>query len=363
LSTIPVSLGSRSYNIVIGSDTLGRLGKALRELNLGPKQMIVSSETVWPLYGAPVQNSLKASGFDASVALLNDDEESKSVETFLKIFDTLLENEFDRNSGVVALGGGVVGDIAGFAAATFMRGIRFVQVPTTLLAQVDSSIGGKTGVNLPRAKNLMGAFHQPSLVWTDVRTLLTLPEREFRSGMAEIIKYSITADPTLLQLLSENVRSFSSISKDSLVEVISRCCSIKARIVAQDEDEKGVRSTLNYGHTIGHALESLTGYTRFTHGEAIAIGMIAAARVSLEIDLTDYAMVQSQENIIRSAGLPTTIPRSLNSAEIVEQLNTDKKRLGGRVRWVLPRKVGEVFLTENVPSEVVLKVIHDLTDS
>jgi 3-dehydroquinate synthase len=363
LSTIPVSLGSRSYNIVIGSDILGGVGEALRELKLGPKQMIVSSGTVWPLYGSPVQNSLKASGFDVSVALLNDDEESKSVQTLLTIFDKLLENEFDRNSGIVALGGGVVGDMAGFAAATFMRGIRFVQVPTTLLAQVDSSIGGKTGVNHPKAKNLIGAFHQPSLVWTDVCTLPTLPERELRSGMAEIIKYSIIADPTLLQLLSENVRSFSSISKNSLIAIISRCCSIKSRIVGQDEDERGVRSTLNYGHTIGHALESLTGYAHFTHGEAIAIGMMAAARISLEIDATDYAMVETQENIIRSAGLPTTVLRSLNSAEIVGQLNNDKKRFGGRIRWVLPRKVGEVFLTENVPSDVVLKVLHDMADS
>jgi 3-dehydroquinate synthase len=181
--------------------------------------------------------------------------------------------------------------------------------------------------------------------------------------MAEIIKYSIIADPTLLQLLSENVRSFSSISKNSLIAIISRCCSIKSRIVGQDEDERGVRSTLNYGHTIGHALESLTGYAHFTHGEAIAIGMMAAARISLEIDATDYAMVETQENIIRSAGLPTSVLRSLNSAEIVGQLNNDKKRFGGRIRWVLPRKVGEVFLTENVPSDVVLKVLHDMADS
>lgn len=363
MSRIPVSLGPRSYEIVIGHDILAKLGEALRELGLGSKQIIVTSRTVWALYGKIVHDSLEESGFDASVTLVSDDEEAKSFQTLVTIYDNLLEKEFERSSGIVALGGGVVGDTAGFAAATFMRGIGFVQVPTTLLAQVDSSIGGKTGVNHPKAKNLIGAFHQPRLVWTDVSTLSTLPERELRSGLAEIIKYSIVADPALFQLLSENVRPFSSISRDSLIEIISRCCSIKVRIVEQDEKEQGVRSILNYGHTIGHALESLTGYAHYTHGEAIAIGMMAAARISLEIHATDHEMVQSQESIIKRAGLPTTVRRSINPVEIARQLNKDKKRLGERVRWVLPRRVGEVFLTEDVPSDVVLKVLHAMIDS
>ena len=360
---IPVSLGSRSYEIVIGHEILRELGEALGELDFGSKQMIVTSKTVWNLYGKTVRDSLEDSGFDASVTLISDDEEAKSFQTLLTIFDKLSEGEFERNSGIVALGGGVVGDVAGFAAATFMRGIGFVQVPTTLLAQVDSSIGGKTGVNHPRAKNLIGAFHQPKLVWTDLSTLSTLPEREFRSGVAEIIKYSIIADPALFKMLPENVSSFSNVSRDILIETISRCCSIKARIVEEDEKEQGVRSILNYGHTIGHALESLTDYAHYTHGEAIAIGMIAAARISLEIDTTDHELAQSQESMIKRAGLPTTIPQSINPAEIVQQLNNDKKRHDERVRWVLPRRMGEVFQTEDVPSDIVLKVLHGMAGS
>lgn len=360
---IPVSLGPCSYEIVIGHEILAELGKALRELELGSKQMIVTSETVWNLYGKIVRDSLEASGFDVSVTLVSDDEEAKSFQTLATIFDRLLESEFERSSGIIALGGGVVGDVSGFAAATFMRGIRFVQVPTTLLAQVDSSIGGKTGVNHSKAKNLIGAFHQPSLVWADTSTLSTLPEREIRSGLAEIIKYSVIADAALFKLLSESVDSFSSISRDALIEIVSRSCSIKARIVEEDEKEHGVRSILNYGHSIGHALETLTGYAHYTHGEAIAIGMMAAARISLEIGATDQDMVQSQEGIIKRAGLPTAISQPIGSIEIVRQLRKDKKRIDERIRWVLPRRLGEVFLTEDVPSEVVLEVLDDMSIS
>jgi len=358
-----VSLGTRSYEIVIGDRIIAKLGDAVRDLELGSKQMIVTSQTVWPLYGRTVHDSLATSGFDVSVTLMRDDEEAKSFQTLTTIFDNLLDKDFERSSGIVAVGGGVIGDTAGFAAATFMRGIRFVQVPTTLLAQVDSSIGGKTAVNHPKAKNLVGAFHQPSLVWTDVTTLSTLPERELTSGLAEVIKYSVIADPELFRLLSENVRSFSNIPGYTLIEIISRCCSIKARIVEQDEREQGIRSTLNYGHTVGHALESLTSYAQYTHGEAIAIGMTAAARISLEIDATDRETVQLQENVTQVAGLPTRMLQTIDPVEIVQQLNKDKKRHAGRVRWVLPRKIGEVFLTEDVPSEVVLRVLQGMIAS
>lgn len=358
-----MSLGTRSYEIVIGDRIIAKLGDAVRDLELGSKQMIVTSQTVWPLYGRTVHDSLATSGFDVSVTLMRDDEEAKSFQTLTTIFDNLLDKDFERSSGIVAVGGGVIGDTAGFAAATFMRGIRFVQVPTTLLAQVDSSIGGKTAVNHPKAKNLVGAFHQPSLVWTDVTTLSTLPERELTSGLAEVIKYSVIADPELFRLLSENVRSFSNIPGYTLIEIISRCCSIKARIVEQDEREQGIRSTLNYGHTVGHALESLTSYAQYTHGEAIAIGMTAAARISLEIDATDRETVQLQENVTQVAGLPTRMLQTIDPVEIVQQLNKDKKRHAGRVRWVLPRKIGEVFLTEDVPSEVVLRVLQGMIAS
>jgi 3-dehydroquinate synthase len=360
LKRISVSLGARSYEIVIGHLILGKLGEALRGLNLGSKQMIVTSRTVWTLYGKMVRDSLEENGFKVSVTLVDDDEDAKSLGTVATIFDKLLENEFERSSGIVALGGGVVGDLAGFAAATYMRGIRFVQVPTTLLAQVDSSIGGKTGINYPNAKNLIGAFHQPRLVWTDVFTLSTIPERELRSGLAEIIKYSIIADPEILQLLPEDHISFSNLSVEDLTEIISRCCSIKAKIVEADEKDQGIRSILNYGHTIGHALESMTRYGYYTHGEAVAIGMTAAARISLAIKATDHETIQSQEAIIKNAGLPTTIDHPTSPADILYSLNKDKKRRDEKVNWILPRRIGEVFMTEDVQSEVVLEVLHDM---
>jgi 3-dehydroquinate synthase len=360
LKKIPVFLGERSYKIVIGHLILGKLGEALRELNLGSKQMIVTSRTVWALYGKIVRDSLEESGFKVSVALVDDDEDAKSLKTLATIFDELLENEFERNSGIVALGGGVVGDVAGFAAATYMRGIRFVQVPTTLLAQVDSSIGGKTGINHPNAKNLIGAFHQPTLVWTDVSALSTIPDRELRSGLAEVIKYSIIADPELLQLLPEDCSSFSNVSIDRLTEIVSRCCSIKAKIVEEDEKEQGVRCILNYGHTVGHALESMTRYGYYTHGEAIAIGMTAAARISLAINATDHETTQSQETIIKKAGLPTTIDQPTPPADILYNLNKDKKRHDEKVNWILPRRIGEVFMTEDVQPDVVLSVLHGM---
>lgn len=361
MKKVPVSLGERSYDIVIGHGILSALGDTVRRLGLGPKEMIVTSTELWPLYGKPVQDSLAATGFDVCPAHMNDDEESKSIQTVTLLYDKLVENEFDRNSGIVAVGGGVVGDVAGFAAATFMRGMRFVQVPTTLLAQVDSSIGGKTGVNLPSGKNLVGAFYQPTLVWTDVSTLKTLPERELRSGLAEVIKYAIVADPALFLTLEENIRSFSEASTDTLIDIVSRCCSIKARIVEQDERDHGVRSILNYGHTVGHALESLTNYTQYTHGEAVALGMIVAARVSREIGAIDRNTVEDQERLICAAGLPTQIDRSMDPQSIVRQLTRDKKRLAGRTRWVLPKTIGEVFLTDEVPLDVVLRVVKDMT--
>jgi len=363
LNKIPVSLGERSYEIVIGHGILSDLGNAISRLGLGPRQMIVTSETLWPLYGKTVHDSLASSGFDVSVAFVRDDEESKSLQTVTSIYDNLLESEFDRSSGIVAVGGGVVGDVAGFAAATFMRGIPFVQVPTTLLAQVDSSIGGKTGVNYPKAKNLVGAFHQPTAVWTDISTLVTLPERELRSGLAEVIKYAIIADQNLFTMLERILSSFSNASSDTLIEVVSRCCSIKARIVEQDERERGIRSILNYGHTVGHALEALTGYAYYTHGEAVAIGMVAAAKISREIHATHQDTVKMQESLVEAAGLPTRIERPIDPYDIVQQLSRDKKRLAGRVRWVLPRTVGEVFLTDEVPSDVVLGILKDMTTS
>lgn len=363
MKKVIVSLSERSYDIMIGHGILSALGDAASRLGLGPKHMVVTSTGLWPLYGKVVQDSLAASGFDICVAEIKDDEESKSLQTVMSLYDKLVEKELGRDSVITAVGGGVVGDVAGFTAATFMRGMRLVQVPTTLLAQVDSSIGGKTGVNLPSGKNLVGAFHQPTLVWADVSTLKTLPERELRSGLAEVIKYAFIADPQLLHILEEKTKSLSEASSDTLIEIISRCCSAKARIVQRDEKEHGIRSILNYGHTFGHVLETLTNYTQFTHGEAVALGMIVAARISCAIGATDQATVEKQERLISAAGLPTRIDRLIDPQSVVRQLTRDKKRLAGQTRWVLPKTIGEVFLTDDVPLDVVLRVVKGLTTS
>lgn len=360
LNKIPVSLGERSYEIVIGHGILDKLGDAAKGLGLGRKVMIVTGSALWPSYGKVIHDSMTSSGFDVSVALINDEEESKSLQTVTSLYNNLIQNELDRSSGIVAVGGGVVGDVAGFAAATFMRGIRVIQVPTTLLAQVDSSIGGKTGVNHPRGKNLIGALHQPTLVWTDVSTLRTLTERELRSGLAEVVKYAIIADAELFHILETTVDAFSKASTDIVIEIVSRCCATKAKIVEKDEKEHGVRSILNYGHTVGHALEALTDYAYYTHGEAIAIGMSAAARISCAIGTTDQKMVENQERLIKMSRLPTLVDSSVAPREIVDRLSSDKKRLGGRVRWVLPKAIGEVFLTDQVPPNVALDVLSTM---
>jgi len=360
LKRIPVSLGERSYEIVVGNGILSDLGKAISKLGLGCKQMIVSSERVWSLYGKVIQDSLVSSHFDVSVALVDDDEEAKSLHSVTAIFDRLLENELDRSSGILALGGGVIGDVAGFAAATFMRGLRLIQVPTTLLAQVDSSIGGKTGINHPKAKNLIGAFYQPTIVWSDISTIRTLPERELRSGLAEVIKYAIIADPELYQILASTLHTFPNLSSESVIEIISRCSSIKARVVEEDEKERGIRSILNYGHTVGHALETLTGYAHYSHGEAVAIGMKAAASISCELGFTSDETLELQERLIDTAHLPSRIDQPIKPTDILQQLKKDKKALGGRIRWVLPRTIGKVFLTDLVPTDTVLRVLKDM---
>lgn len=360
MKIVSVALGERSYEIVVGSGILDGLGEALRRLGVGPKEMIVSARQLWQAYGAAAQDSIMKSGFDVSVALIDDDEESKSLATVTSIYDKLVENELDRSSGIVAVGGGVIGDLAGFTAATFMRGMRFTQVPTTLLAQVDSSVGGKTGVNHPRGKNLVGAFHQPTLVWADVSTLRTLPERELRSGLAEVIKYGVIADAELFQILQRDTQPFSKLANENLIEIVSRCCSIKARIVEEDEREHGIRSILNYGHTVGHALETLTRYRHYTHGEAVAIGMAASARISHALGVADEETVRTQENTLRAVGLPTRIGQPVSSRDIMQQLDTDKKRVAGHTRWVLPKSIGSVFVTDQVPPEVVEHTLQDM---
>ncbi|HEY9806813.1 MAG TPA: 3-dehydroquinate synthase, partial [Candidatus Obscuribacterales bacterium] len=258
------------------------------------------------------------------------------------------------------LGGGVIGDMAGFAAATWLRGINFVQVPTTLLAMVDASIGGKTGVNHPHGKNLIGAFHQPKLVLIDPQTLKTLPAREFRAGMAEVIKYGIIWDAELFEQLEQSKRldQLRYISDELLQEILTRSCQAKAHVVSKDEKEAGLRAILNYGHTIGHAVESLTGYKVVNHGEAVAIGMVAAGQIAVALGMWDSASSDRQLALLEKTGLPTKLPEGLDIDAIVASLQTDKKVRDGRVRFILPTQIGTVTITDEVPADVIRQVLH-----
>src|SRR5215216_6261011 len=283
MDVVNVSLGQRSYAILIRPKLLTELGRECQKLGLGTRCAIITDGNVARHYSADVQKTLRRAGFDPALVTVPPGEKSKTLRGVESCFDKLAAHRLERKSFVIALGGGVVGDLAGFVAATYLRGIPFVQVPTTLLAQVDSSVGGKVGVNLKAGKNLVGAFHQPRLVLCDLQTLRTLPSREFRAGLAEVIKYGIIYDAALFQTLERQMSKLLKQQPAALAQIVARCCEIKAEVVSQDETESGLRAILNFGHTIGHALEAISGYGKFLHGEAISIGQVYAARLSQKV--------------------------------------------------------------------------------
>jgi 3-dehydroquinate synthase len=342
METIHVNLGDRGYEISIAAGNLHQLGQKCRTLQLGNKMMVVSNPTVFALYGAKTIDSLRAAGFEVAYCEVPDGERYKTTRSIERIHDLALEHGLDRSSTMVALGGGVIGDMTGFAAATWLRGIAVVQAPTTLLAMVDSSIGGKTGVNHPRGKNLIGAFHQPRLVVADPEVLATLPAREFRAGMAEVIKYGIINDRELFEQLEQSPGlTQNDVSLDLLSTILARSAQAKARVVSEDEFEtKGLRATLNYGHTIGHAIESVTNYTVINHGEAVALGMVAAGRLAARLQLWTAAEAQRQEAVIDRADLALALPPNLDLAKIIETLKSDKKVKAGKGIFILPTTIG-----------------------
>jgi 3-dehydroquinate synthase len=353
MATLKVSLGERSYPIRIGAGTLPDLGPACRALKLGAKAAVVTNPTVGERYLEPVARSLRGAGFATSVMEVPDGERFKTPRWVGRIHDHLVTERFDRSCFVVALGGGVVGDMAGFAAATFLRGIPFVQVPTTVVAQVDSSVGGKTGVNHPSGKNLIGAFHQPRLVHMDMDTLTTLPKRELLAGIAEVVKYGVIADPKFFAYLEGHVADVLALERPVLARVVRRCCEIKADVVAADERETtGHRAILNYGHTVGHALEAVTRYRRYKHGEAVAIGMVAAARMAVARGSLKAPAAEAQEALLAAFGLPTRLPRGIDRGALVEAMGLDKKAREGRIRVVLADRIGRVKLVSLAPAEV-----------
>lgn len=341
MDSINVELGERSYPIYIGSRILKDFGTKLREFVESKKVAVVTNPTVSALYLENVNNSLVHSGFEPKVIEIPDGEEFKSLKWAEKIFDKLVSFEIDRQTPLVALGGGVVGDITGFAAASYLRGIPYVQVPTTLLAQVDSSVGGKTAVNHRKGKNLIGAFYQPRFVFIDVDTLKTLEKRELRAGLSEVIKYGVIKDTGLFEYLEKNMESLLSYDEKALTHIIKRSCEIKAEVVEADERESGLRAILNFGHTFGHAVEALTKYKKFKHGEAVAIGMIWAANLSNRLGLCSLDVVERIDGLIKKTGLPGDAP-AYSAEEYIRAMKLDKKVIGGDLRFVLTEAIGKV---------------------
>jgi 3-dehydroquinate synthase len=299
-----------------------------------------------------VEDSLRQAGFKVAVVTLPEGEEQKNLGSVATIYDRLVSERFERGSLLLALGGGVVGDMTGFAAATFLRGIPYVQVPTTLLAQVDSSVGGKTGVNHREGKNLIGAFHQPRLVLIDVAVLRSLPRRELTAGLAEAIKYGIIADPALFARLEAELENLLDLQMAPLSEVVADSCAIKAGVVEKDERESDVRAVLNFGHTVGHALESLTGYGKFLHGEAVAIGMIQAAAISVRQGCCDRESFERIRRLVSKAGLPTEIPAGVEPRELIQRMETDKKSTEGNIKFVLCEGIGKTRFHSFAPAEI-----------
>ena len=355
---VKVSLGDRSYDIKIGAGLMARLGQECARLKLGRRCAVISDRNVAVRFGKSAQQALRHAGFDSFPITVPAGETAKSLTTVQTCYDQFAARQLERRSFIVALGGGVVGDLAGFVAATYLRGIAFVQAPTTLLAQVDSSVGGKVGVNLKAGKNLVGAFHQPRLVLCDLDTLATMPRREYRSGLAEVIKYGIIYDPRLFGRLERVLPELLLRDARTLAAVVARCCEIKAEIVRQDETEGGLRVILNFGHTIGHALEAISHYGKYLHGEAISIGQIAAAKLSREILGLAGQDTERIEKLFHRAGLPTNI--SLNQGQhkkLFAAMKLDKKVSAGEIKFVLARRIGEVEFGQKVPAASIKRIL------
>ena len=356
---VKVSLGNRSYDIKIGTGLLDRVGRECARLGLARRCTIISDRNVTPRYGKAAQEALAKAGFDAGLITIPAGETAKSLKVLESCYNQLAAQRLERKSFIVALGGGVVGDLAGFVAATYLRGVPFVQVPTTLLAQVDSSVGGKVGMNLKAGKNLVGAFHQPRLVLCDLSTLGSLPMREYRSGLAEVIKYGIIYDARLFALLERELPKLLRRDPRTLAAVVARCCEIKADVVRQDETESGLRAILNFGHTIGHALEAISHYGKYLHGEAITIGQVVAAKLSAQVLGLLGSEVERIDRLFQRAGLPTQLNLSAaDKRKVLLAMQLDKKVSAGQIKFVLARRIGAVEFDHEVPAGLLAEAIN-----
>ena len=363
--TVRVELGERSYDVLIGYDIIAGLPARMASVGLARDVFVVTSPTVIDCCGEPVARALDAAGVRWARCEFQDDEENKNLRSYEHVLAELMEFDAGRRVCVLALGGGVVGDLAGFVAATYKRGSNtdFVQVPTTLLGHVDCSVGGKTGVDLRAAKNMVGAFHQPNLVWIDLKFLETLPKRELMSGLAEVIKHGVIFDEALFDFVAANLDAILRADPDAVRRCSADSCRFKASVVAQDElDSKGVRAWLNLGHTVGHAVEGATGGKVYTHGEAVAIGTAAAAKISQRVGLLDANSADRICDLLTTAGYPTAI-RGCRIEDVMAYMRHDKKAAAGKLRFVLPTRIGEVKLVDDVPTAVVEAVVRETVEA
>lgn len=360
METLGVDLGERSYPIYIGPGLLDQVASLLPKL-AGKQVLVVTNETIAPLYLDQVMSQL--ADFDASSLVLPDGEQFKTLDTLNAIFTALLERRHSRTTTLVALGGGVIGDITGYAAAAYQRGVDFVQIPTTLLSQVDSSVGGKTGVNHPLGKNMIGAFHQPRVVIADTDTLTTLPQRELSAGLAEVIKYGLIRDAEFLDWIDSNMANLMSRDSAALTQAILRSCQLKAEVVAADEREGGLRAILNLGHTFGHAIEAMQGYGRWLHGEAVGAGMVMAVDLSCRLGNLPASALERCKNLVAAAGLPVQGPDNMSVEDYLEKMAVDKKNVDARIRLVLLRAIGDAIITTDFDQGMLRATLNECTAS
>lgn len=350
---VKIDLGKRSYDIHIGHNLFHSIGERLKGITNSNKVMLVTNPTVANLYGRTLREQLERAGFYPVTAEIPDGEEYKNLATAEKLYDLAYNYELDRQTPIIALGGGVVGDLTGFVAATYLRGVPFIQIPTTLLAQVDSSVGGKVAVNHPKGKNIIGSFYQPAAVFADLSVLNTLSEREIKAGMAEVVKYGVISDGQFFSWLEENLEKVMALEPQAMEKVVSVSCRCKAAVVKEDETEKGIRAILNFGHTVGHALEALTEYKTYRHGEAVSIGMVAAAKIAVNMGMLNQSEGVRITGLLERIGLPVNMPQGINRDELVKAMRKDKKVVSSKLTFVLPVSIGKVEIVRGIGEDVI----------
>ncbi len=357
MQILRVSPGSSRYNIYIGPGVLGGMSGWLKRYSTDKRLFLITNPAIFELHGFKLKEDLQAAGFEVGTIIVPEGEEFKSLETAGRLYTELASQLAERSTSILALGGGVIGDLAGFVAATYMRGMPLIQIPTTLLAQVDSSIGGKTAVNHGQLKNQIGAFYQPSVVFSDTSVLKTLPSGHISNGMAEVIKSAVIGDPRLFALLEHRMEQVLGLEQKTMDTVILRTAGVKSRVVNNDERDKGLRNILNFGHTVGHALETVTRY-KINHGTAVAIGMIVASRISRRMGLFSQRDFERLTAVIMAAGLPTSMPE-INFADVLEAVKHDKKISAGRLKFILPVGIGKVTISDRVDLEMVAQALEE----